>query len=73
MRNNLVPPPAVLVEYDSHGKRVAKQFDNPAAARRFYLAKQRAGKRPALAKPAAQVSLSAPKMAPAAAQASPRR
>lgn len=49
-RNNLVRPPAVLVEYDAKGKRAAKRFDDAYAARAFYMAKQRAGKRPSVRK-----------------------
>ena len=37
--------PAVKVEYDCRGKRTTKTFKDAYAARRFYAAKLRAGKR----------------------------
>ena len=44
--------PAVAVEYDKHGTRTVKQFANAHEAKRFYIAKLKAGKNPALTKPA---------------------
>jgi hypothetical protein len=38
--------PVVVIEYDKYGKRVQKHFEDAYEARRFYLAKHKAGKRP---------------------------
>jgi DNA invertase Pin-like site-specific DNA recombinase len=40
------PPSAVTVEYDGTNRRVAQTFDDLYAARRFYVAKDKAGKHP---------------------------
>jgi hypothetical protein len=45
------PVPAVIVEYDSRGKRVRKLFADPYEARRFYVAKDKAGRRPKVVRP----------------------
>jgi hypothetical protein len=37
---------SVVVEYDSRGRRVARTFTDPFAARRFYTDKHRQGKSP---------------------------
>lgn len=42
--SNRTPP--VAVEYDARGKRATKQFTDCYAARRFYVAKLKAGKNP---------------------------
>jgi hypothetical protein len=42
-------PLPVTVEYDSRGQRVRKTFPNEYAARRFYIAKDKAGLHPAIA------------------------
>lgn len=39
-------PVAACVEYDSRGRRVWKSFTCCYAARRFFVAKEKAGKRP---------------------------
>lgn len=39
---------AVTVEYDSRGQRVRKTLPNAYAARRFYAAKLKAGRNPAV-------------------------
>jgi hypothetical protein len=39
-------PEAVAVEYDCRGKRVCKTFTDHFEARRFYSAKDKAGKNP---------------------------
>ncbi len=36
----------VTIEYDSRGGRALRSFRDPYAARRFYVAKDREGKRP---------------------------
>lgn len=36
------------IEYDCRGRRVVKHFDDCDAARRFFVAKDRQGKRPRL-------------------------
>lgn len=41
-------PTAVVVEYDARGGRVRKTFADYFAARRFYLAKAKAGANPAV-------------------------
>jgi len=38
--------PAVVVEYDCRGKRKSKQFCDPYEARRFWIAKEKAGRNP---------------------------
>ena len=44
------PTPTVIVNYDARGKRASKTFSNPYLARRFFLAKEKAGKNPAVKK-----------------------
>lgn len=44
--------PPVKVEYDRGVQRVSKVFTDPIAARRFYIIKLRAGKRPRVRKEA---------------------
>lgn len=44
------PDPKVIVSYDARGTRASKTFDNPYLARRFYLAKEKAGKNPSVKK-----------------------
>jgi hypothetical protein len=44
-------PQAVCVEYDVRGERVRRTFSNEYAARRFWILKDRAGKRPAVVAP----------------------
>ena len=39
-------PEAIAIEYDSRGQRVCKQFTDHWEARRFYTAKDKAGKNP---------------------------
>lgn len=39
-------PQPIEIEYDKNGERVRKWFPNAIAARRFYMAKERAGKNP---------------------------
>lgn len=46
----LNPPEPVTVEYDCRGKRVAKTFPNAWEAKRFWIAKDQAGKRPQVRK-----------------------
>lgn len=46
MRMNSIKPPAVAIEYDRHGERVRKHFEDPWQAKRFYVAKLKAGKQP---------------------------
>lgn len=46
--SNRLPP--VRVEYDRGGKRVARTFTDAYAARRFYAAKQKAGRNPTVKK-----------------------
>jgi hypothetical protein len=36
----------IAIEYDAHGRRVQKTFDDMFEARRFFMAKDRAGKNP---------------------------
>lgn len=43
-------PVPVSVEYTSRGKRVIKRFDDAYAARRFFIAKDYAGKNPTVRK-----------------------
>jgi len=45
------PPEPVRIEYDSRGKRSSKTFTDHYAARRFYAAKDKAGKHPKVIKP----------------------
>lgn len=45
--------PAFSIEYDCRGKRVRKEFDDYYAGRRFYIAKDNAGKNPQVKKPTA--------------------
>ena len=40
----------IAVEYDAHGRRVRKTFDCPYEARRFFVAKEKAGKNPKVRK-----------------------
>ncbi len=40
--------PPIVVEYDCRGERKQKFFNNPSEGRRFYVAKDRAGKNPTL-------------------------
>lgn len=47
----LVPPPRISVEYDKGNERAVKTFDDPYEARRFFVAKLKAGKRPKVRKP----------------------
>ena len=47
MQRNVLNEP-VTVEYDCRGRRVRKTLPNSYEARRFYAAKYRAGKRPAV-------------------------
>lgn len=42
------PKPEVAVEYDCRGKRVSKTFKCCFAARRFYVAKSKANRNPAV-------------------------
>lgn len=52
MRNYIDPrQPSFDVEYDKGGKRVRKAFDDYYAGRRFYIAKDNAGKNPKVKKP----------------------
>lgn len=51
MQPRKIPAPQVRVEYDSRCKRASKTFDDPYAARRFYVAKLKAGKNPRVLKP----------------------
>lgn len=44
----------VSVEYDARGGRAAKRFDDPYAARRFYVRLTKAGRRPAVKNPNAK-------------------
>lgn len=44
------PPSSVVIEYDAAGKRATKPFNNAYAARRFCVAKLRAGKNPLVKK-----------------------
>jgi hypothetical protein len=44
------PTPPVTVEYDSRGSRATKTFTDAYAARRFYVAKDKSGKRPIVKK-----------------------
>ena len=48
MQPTATPAIPIVVEYDygSNGMRRSKQFDNPLAAKKFYVAKYNAGKRP---------------------------
>lgn len=43
-------PPRVAVEYDCRGKRERREFDCPYEARRFYTAKLKLNKNPAVKK-----------------------
>jgi hypothetical protein len=43
--------PPVAVEYDAPGGRAAKHFDDPYAARQFYVQLDKAGRRPAVINP----------------------
>lgn len=42
--------PAVAIEYDCRGQRVTKTFTDAFAARRFFIAKEKAGKNPCVKK-----------------------
>ncbi len=48
MRINLNKPPAVIVEYDCRSSRASKRFENAYAARAFYMAKLKQGRKPAI-------------------------
>jgi predicted Rossmann fold nucleotide-binding protein DprA/Smf involved in DNA uptake len=51
MRNNLVDPPTVAVEYDgAKGKRVVKPFPNASQAKTFYAKMLKDGKKPKVLK-----------------------
>ena len=43
-------PVEVAIEYDARGKRVRKLFTDPYAARRFWILKDKQGKRPRVCK-----------------------
>jgi hypothetical protein len=43
--------PPVAVEFDRAGRRVTKPFDDPYAARQFYVQLDKAGRRPAVINP----------------------
>jgi hypothetical protein len=53
----LVPPPRISVEYDKGGERALKTFDDPYEARRFYVAKLKAGKNPLVRTPSADTEI----------------
>jgi len=42
--------PAVVIEYDCRDTRKMKRFENPFEARRFWIAKDKAGKNPRVRK-----------------------
>ena len=44
------PPQPVAIEYDARGKRVRKLFTDHYQARRFYAAKDKAGRNPKVKK-----------------------
>jgi hypothetical protein len=44
------PPVTFYIEYDSRGRRVKRAFTDEYAARRFWIAKDKAGKRPRVRK-----------------------
>lgn len=44
------PPETIYVEYDKRGGRATKPFTDAYAARRFWVAKDKAGKRPKVKK-----------------------
>jgi hypothetical protein len=47
-RSRYTNNPTITVEYDRHGTRVIKTFTNLYASRRFYIAKDKAGKSPTI-------------------------
>lgn len=52
------PHTPIVVEYDANGSRDGRTFADPFQARRFYVAKHKAGKNPAVRKAAESETIS---------------